>query len=106
MFVENYSTTQSPLAIIKYNISWFLVRDQLNLLLVAGRFGHVIVIPKDGGHNMLKSSIWEELMELDRIIRNAKAKYENDVFTYEQICARWLDECFTNDILNLHRVIE
>ncbi|KMQ86971.1 patched domain-containing protein 3 [Lasius niger] len=71
-----------------------------------GRFGHVIVIPKDGGHNMLKSSIWEELMELDRIIRNAKAKYENDVFTYEQICARWLDECFTNDILNLHRVIE
>lgn len=71
-----------------------------------GRFGHVIVIPKDGGHNMLKSSIWKELMELDRIIKNIKAKYEDEEFTYQQICARWLDECFTNDILNLHKVID
>ncbi|XP_070168172.1 patched domain-containing protein 3 [Polyergus mexicanus] len=71
-----------------------------------GRFGHVIVIPKDGGNNMLKSSIWEELMKLDQLIKNIKAKYENEEFTYEQICARWLDECFTNDILNLHHVID
>lgn len=75
-------------------------------MLVAGRFGHVIVIPKDGGRNMLKKAIWEELRELDKIIRNTKAKYEGEVFTYEQICARWLDQCFNNDILNLYHVIE
>ncbi|KAL0122168.1 hypothetical protein PUN28_007128 [Cardiocondyla obscurior] len=71
-----------------------------------GRFGHVIIIPKDGGHNMLKSAIWQELRELDWIIRNITAKYEDEVFTYEKICARWLDQCFTNDILNLHHVMK
>ncbi|XP_032673753.1 patched domain-containing protein 3 [Odontomachus brunneus] len=70
-----------------------------------GRFGHVIVIPKDGGHNMLKKEIWQELMELDRIIKDIKAEYEGETFTYQQICARWLDECFGNDILDLQLVI-
>ncbi|KAL6263196.1 hypothetical protein P5V15_005996 [Pogonomyrmex californicus] len=71
-----------------------------------GRFGHVIVIPKDGGHNMLKSAIWQELRQLDWLIRNVTAKYEDEEFTYEQICARWLDQCFNNDILNLHHIIK
>ncbi|KAG7207898.1 hypothetical protein KM043_009492 [Ampulex compressa] len=71
-----------------------------------GRFGHVIIIPKDGDGNMLRSVIWEELRELDKIIKNVQAEYEGETFTYEQICARWLDQCFTNDILNLHHVID
>jgi hypothetical protein len=78
----------------------------LKLLFVAGRFGHVIVIPKDGGRNMLKSVIWDELRQLDQIIKNAEAKYDGEVFTYQEICARWLDQCFNNDILNLYHVIE
>ncbi|XP_019695773.1 patched domain-containing protein 3 [Harpegnathos saltator] len=70
-----------------------------------GRFGHVIVTPKDGGHNMLKKEIWQELIELDRIIKDIKADYEGETFTYEHICARWLSECFGNNILDLHHVI-
>ncbi|XP_012282501.1 patched domain-containing protein 3 [Orussus abietinus] len=70
-----------------------------------GRFGHVIVVPKDGDPNMLRTVIWEELRLLDGMIRNATAKFEGQEFTYEKICARWLDECFANDILSLHHVI-
>lgn len=90
----------------KNGSSYFLISDRLNPLFIAGRFGHVIVIPKDGGNNMLKSAIWQELRELDWIIKNITAKYEDEEFTYEQICARWLDQCFNNDILNLHHVIK
>ncbi|XP_043494898.1 patched domain-containing protein 3 [Polistes fuscatus] len=71
-----------------------------------GRFGHVIIIPKDDDPNMLRTVIWNELRELDRIIREVKVKYEDEIFTYEEICARWLNECFNNDILNLHHVIQ
>lgn len=55
---------------------------------------------------MLRSAIWEELKLLDDIIRNATATYEGESFTYEKVCARWFGECFLNDILNLHHVIE
>ncbi|KAJ8679532.1 hypothetical protein QAD02_015319 [Eretmocerus hayati] len=70
-----------------------------------GRFGHVIVIPKDGDKNMLRRVIWEELRVLDGIIRNVSAVYEGEVFTYNQICARWIDQCFTNDVLNLDTIL-
>ena len=72
----------------------------------SGRFGHVIVIPKDGDKNMLRRVIWDELRMLDEIIKNATATYDGQTFTYSQICAHWLDECFNNDILNLDQVIE
>ncbi|XP_012253050.2 patched domain-containing protein 3 [Athalia rosae] len=71
-----------------------------------GRFGHVIVVPKDGDGNMLRAVIWKELLLLDGMIRNATLEYEGERFAYEQICARWLDQCFINDILNLHHVID
>lgn len=76
------------------------------VLALAGRFGHVIIIPKDGGQNVLKKEIWEELVELDRIIRDIKAEYEGETFAYQQVCARWLDECFGNNILSLQLIIE
>ncbi|XP_011164677.1 patched domain-containing protein 3 [Solenopsis invicta] len=71
-----------------------------------GRFGHVIVIPKDGGRNMLKSAIWQELRELDWIIRNITVKYEDEEFTYDKICAQWNNECVKNNILNLHHIMK
>lgn len=71
-----------------------------------GRFGHVIVVPKDGDPNMLRAVIWDELLLLDGIIRNATLEYEGETMSYEKICARWLDQCFINDILNLHHVID
>ncbi|GLH02013.1 Patched domain-containing protein 3 [Gryllus bimaculatus] len=66
-----------------------------------GRFGRVIVIPKHG-HDMLRREIWAELRLLDQIIQNATVAWEDEeTFTYRDVCARWIDQCFHNDILNL-----
>ncbi|XP_071874799.1 patched domain-containing protein isoform X3 [Bombus fervidus] len=71
-----------------------------------GRFGHVIITSKDGNDNLLRTAVFDELRQLDKMIRNTKAIYEGEEFTYSQICAKWLDTCFNNDILDLHHVIE
>ncbi|XP_017877278.1 patched domain-containing protein 3 [Ceratina calcarata] len=71
-----------------------------------GRFGHVIITTKDGNENLLRKVVFDELRELDNIIKGAKAVYEGEEFTYSQICAKWLDTCFNNDILDLQDVIE
>ncbi|CAK9817866.1 Patched domain-containing protein 3 [Anthophora plagiata] len=81
-------------------------RFNLGRITRPGRFGHVIITSKDGNENLLRTVVFDELRELDSIIRNAKATYEGEEFTYSQICAKWLDDCFTNDILNLHHVID
>lgn len=71
-----------------------------------GRFGRVIVIPKHG-KDMLKREIFHELRMLDELIQNATVKWDEDeTFTYKDVCARWVDECFQNDILNLDYVID
>jgi hypothetical protein len=70
-----------------------------------GRFGRVIIVPKDGGDNMLKTDIWRELRLLDDIIQNATATLDGDTFTYREACARWVDECFRNDVLELDAVL-
>ncbi|KAL4113456.1 hypothetical protein QTP88_017073 [Uroleucon formosanum] len=71
-----------------------------------GRFGRVIVIPKQSD-TMLSVEIWKELRILDDIIRNASITWgpENTVYKYDDICARWIDQCFPNDILNLDYVM-
>lgn len=72
----------------------------------SGRFGRVIITAKDGNKNMLRANIWRELRLLDGIIRNLTVYYEEEYFKYEDICARWMSECFQNDILNLDYVID
>ncbi|KAF4520468.1 hypothetical protein B566_EDAN004719 [Ephemera danica] len=69
-----------------------------------GRFGRVIVVAQDGG-NMLRTDIWREMRILDGIIQNATAYLDSEYFTYRQICARWVDECFRNDVLELDHVL-
>ncbi|KZC09210.1 Patched domain-containing protein 3 [Dufourea novaeangliae] len=71
-----------------------------------GRFGHVIITSKDGNDNLLRADVFDELIQLDKVIKSSVATYEGGVFTYDQICAKWLDECFSNDILNLHHIIK
>ncbi|XP_011307702.1 patched domain-containing protein 3 [Fopius arisanus] len=71
-----------------------------------GRFGHVIIVAKDGNENMLRREVWKELRLLDGIIRNATAVYEGESFTYGQVCARTKDECSSNSILNLDLIME
>ncbi|KAK9502160.1 hypothetical protein O3M35_012746 [Rhynocoris fuscipes] len=72
-----------------------------------GRFGRVIVLPKDGD-NLLSVECWQELRLLDRIIRNTTIVFgeEKETFSYADICAKWGDNCFENDILNLDKVME
>lgn len=72
----------------------------------AGRFGRVILTANDGDKNMLRANVWKELRELDNLIQNMTVVYNDDTFTYKDICARWLDDCFQNDILNLDYIID
>lgn len=57
---------------------------------------------------MLSVEIWKELRVLDDIVRNATITWgpESTVYKYDDICARWIDQCFPNDILNLDYVME
>ncbi|GJQ75560.1 hypothetical protein Trydic_g17642 [Trypoxylus dichotomus] len=70
------------------------------------RFGRVIVTSRDGNRNMLRTEIWKELRLLDDLIQNATVFFEDEYFTYQDICAKWNNECFKNDILNLDYVMD
>ncbi|PSN48726.1 hypothetical protein C0J52_08794 [Blattella germanica] len=71
-----------------------------------GRFGRVIVVPRHG-KDMLKREIFHELRMLDELIQNATVQWDDEeVFTYRDVCARWVDQCFQNDILNLDYIID
>ncbi|XP_013119437.1 patched domain-containing protein 3 [Stomoxys calcitrans] len=71
-----------------------------------GRFGRVIVIPKDGDDNMIRREIFKELRQLDDIIQNSTVTYDGETFTYKDACARWENECFENDVLNLDYIMD
>lgn len=71
-----------------------------------GRFGRVIVTTKDGDRNMIRREVFQELRILDELIQNATAVYEGESYTYKDICAKWQDECFSNDILNLDYIMD
>lgn len=76
------------------------------LICFPGRFGRVIVTAKDGDKNMLRVDVWKELRQLDEYIQNMTVFFDDEYFTYKQICAKWLTECFQNDILNLDYIME
>lgn len=71
-----------------------------------GRFGRVIVTTKDGNENMIRPEVFRELRILDQIIQNTTAHFDDESFSYEKVCARWENECFTNDILNLDYIMD
>ncbi|XP_060529201.1 patched domain-containing protein 3 [Cylas formicarius] len=72
----------------------------------AGRFGRVILTTKDGDKNMLRTEVWKEMRTLDELIQNMTVLYEGEYFSYADICAKWMSECFQNDILNLDYIME
>lgn len=71
-----------------------------------GRFGRVIITARDADPNLLRREVFEELRILDGIIQNTTAVYDGEEYTYEDICARWDDACFSNDILNLDQIMD
>lgn len=73
----------------------------LHFLLLSGRFGRLIITTKDGDRNLLRSKVFKELRILDNMIRNAVIKYDDEYFTYHDVCAKSDGDCFYNDILEL-----
>lgn len=73
---------------------------------VIGRFGRVILTSKDGDRNMLRADVWKELRLLDGLIQNMTVYHNEEYYTYKEICAKWMTECFQNDILNLDYIID
>ncbi|XP_048522309.1 patched domain-containing protein 3 [Dendroctonus ponderosae] len=72
----------------------------------AGRFGRVIITSKDGIKNMLRTDVWKEMRQLDDLIQNMTVHFQEEQFNYSNICAKWMDECFQNDILNLEYIMD
>lgn len=63
------------------------------------------MVTKDGDGNMLREEVFQELRKLDNLIQNASVHYDGEFYSYVDICARWGEECFANDILNLDQVL-
>lgn len=76
------------------------------ILSFSGRFGRVIVTTKDGDRNLIRREVFEELRILDGLIQNATITYDDQTFTYKDICAKSLGYCFENDILNLDELMD
>lgn len=55
---------------------------------------------------MIRREVFQELRILDGLIQNATAHFDGEDFTYHDVCARWENECFTNDILNLDYIMD
>lgn len=55
---------------------------------------------------MIRQDVFQELRLLDNLIQNATVSYEGESFTYRDACARWENECFENDILNLDYILD
>lgn len=65
----------------------------------------MIIVSKDEDENLLRMAVWKELRMLDDIIQNTTVDYDGETFSYRQICARWENECYSNDILNLDFIL-
>ncbi|KAL1497414.1 hypothetical protein ABEB36_008391 [Hypothenemus hampei] len=56
---------------------------------------------------MLRSEVWAEMKYLDELIQNMTVSVDDyEHFTYADICAKWMGECFQNDILNLEYIMD
>lgn len=75
-------------------------------MIVQGRFGRVIVTPNDGINNLIRPEVFKELRILDQLIQNTTVYYDDEVFKYVDVCAKWQDECFNNDILSLDKIMD
>lgn len=69
------------------------------------KFGRLIVVAKDGG-KLLTRKVWDEIMLLDQIIKNMTVLWDDDIWMYEQICARDGRHCYPNDMLDFYPYID
>lgn len=57
---------------------------------------------------MIRREVFKELRILDELIQNATITYDDQTFTYKDVCAHEVlfGECFENSILNLDLVMD
>ena len=57
-----------------------------------GKFGRVIITASDGG-TLLRTSLWNQIIELENIVYGINVEYEGLNFQYEDVCAKWDGIC-------------
>ncbi|UYV60911.1 daf-6 [Cordylochernes scorpioides] len=67
-----------------------------------GMFGRAILTSRDGG-SVLRSSEFQEIVELDRLIRNISFIQDGQTWRYQDVCVRNHGECFRNEVLDLQK---
>lgn len=76
------------------------------MFIFQGRFGRVIVTSNDGDTNLIRPEVFRELRILDQIIQNTTVYEDGEEFKYADLCAKFQDECFNNDILSLDQIMD
>jgi len=64
-----------------------------------GLYGYVMVTAKNG-NSILQPQIWSEVRRLQNIIVNITVEHEGVEYKYEELCAKWGGECYTNSLLS------
>ena len=57
-----------------------------------GKFGRMILTSSDGG-TLLRSVIWEQILQVDDLVRRITVEHEGEQKDYGELCARWGGEC-------------
>jgi hypothetical protein len=66
----------------------------------------ILVYPSDGG-NVFSKTIFDQITELDALIRNATITFNNTELQWNQLCATTMNgRCMENDILKLNQVLD
>lgn len=69
------------------------------------KFGRLIVVTREGT-NLLSRRVWDEIALLDQIIKNMTVEWDDDLWTYEQVCARDGRFCYPNELLDFYPYID
>ncbi|XP_023242961.1 patched domain-containing protein 3-like, partial [Centruroides sculpturatus] len=67
--------------------------------------GNVICTAKNGG-TMLKSSIFDDIIALDKEISNISIIWNNTIYTYSDLCCKSHGKCYVNGILALRDIVD
>lgn len=65
-----------------------------------GRFARFIIMAKDEG-TLLRTEVWNDIMELDRLTHTVGVEYDDKFVRYEDLCGIWDSKCYENNILDL-----
>jgi len=65
-----------------------------------------VLVTTKNESNTLIPEVWRELAQLDEIIHNVTIQHHGKEYRYADLCSRWGDQCYENDILGLGSFME